>query len=85
MSTRDLAFRDNGFHNFTADAFVYWKECREDWSSKYRDSQGQEGTTTVTTPGGMPGYPYYACQYLRGYWVPLSGVVSTSGRGAAYV
>ena len=85
VSTRDLAFRDNGFHNFVAEAFVYWKEWREDWSCKYRDSQGQEGTTTVTTPGGMPGYPYYACQYLRGYWAPLSGVVSTSGRGAAYV
>nr|WP_253665628.1 hypothetical protein [Thermus scotoductus] len=85
VSTRSLSFRDNGFHNFTAEAFVYWKEWREDWSCKYRDSQGEEQTTTVTTSGGAPGSPYYACTLLRGYWVPLSGTVSTSSRGAAYL
>jgi len=85
VSTRSLSFRDNGFHNFTAEAFVYWKEWREDWSCKYRDSQGEEQTTTVTTSGGAPGSPYYACTLLRGYWVPLSGTISTSGRGAAYL
>ena len=85
VSTRSLSFRDNGFHNFVAEAFVYWKEWREDWSCKYRDSQGEEQTTTVTTSGGAPGSPYYACTLLRGYWVPLSGTISTSGRGAAYL
>ena len=85
VSTRDLSFRDNGFHNFVAEAFVYWKEWREDWSCKYRDDQGKERTTTVTTPGGAPGSPYYACTLLRGYWVPLSGTISTSSRGAAYL
>ena len=85
VSTRSLSFRDNGFHNFVAEAFVYWKEWREDWSCKYRDSQGEEQTTTVTTSGGAPGSPYYACTLLRGYWVPLSGTVSTSSRGAAYL
>ncbi|RTH02570.1 hypothetical protein CSW50_07230 [Thermus scotoductus] len=85
VSTRSLSFRDNAFHNFTAEAFVYWKEWREDWSCKYRDSQGEEQTTTVTTSGGAPGSPYYACTLLRGYWVPLSGTVSTSSRGAAYL
>lgn len=85
VSTRGLSFRDNGFHHFTAEAFVYWKEWREDWSCKYRDDQGKERTTTVTTPGGVPGSPYYACTLLRGYWVPLSGTLSTSSRGAAYI
>lgn len=85
VSTRSLSFRDNGFHHFTAEAFVYWKEWRVDWSCKYRDPDGGEQTTTVTTSGGAPGYPYYACTLLRGYWVPLSGTVSTSGRGAAYL
>ena len=85
VSTRSLSFRDNGFHHFTAEAFVYWKEWREDWSCKYRDSQGEEQTTTVTTSGGAPGSPYYACTLLRGYWALQSGTVSTSGRGAAYL
>lgn len=85
VSTRDLSFRDNGFHNFVAEAFVYWKEWWEDWSCKYRDDQGKEQTTTVTTSGGAPRYPYYACTLLRGYWVPLSGTISTSSRGAAYL
>ena len=85
VSTRSLSFRDNGFHHFTAEASVYWKEWREDWSCKYRDDQGKEQTTTVTTSGGAPGYPYYACTLLRGYWVPQSGTISTSSRGAAYL
>ncbi|MCS7219088.1 MAG: hypothetical protein NZ846_08970 [Thermus sp.] len=85
VSTRSLSFRDNGFHHFTAEAFVYWKEWREDWSCKYRDPDGGEQTTTVTTPGGAPGAPYYACTLLRGYWVPQSGTISTSSRGAAYL
>ncbi len=84
VSTRNLSFRDNGFHGFAAEAFVYWKEWQTDWSCKYRDSDGVEQTTTVTTSGYPPGYPYYSCTQLRGYWVPMSGVVSTTARAAVY-
>jgi len=85
VSTRSLSFRDNGFHHFTAEAFVYWKEWRVDWSCQYKDQSGNVQTTTVTTSGHMPGYPYYNCRQLRGYWALQSGTVSTSGRGAAYL
>lgn len=85
VSTRSLSFRDNGFHHFTAEALVYWKEWREDWSCKYRDDQGKELTTTVTTSGGAPGSPYYACTLLRGYWQVNSGVASATERLPVYV
>ncbi|WP_022799440.1 hypothetical protein [Thermus islandicus] len=78
--TRDLTWRDNGVHTFAAEAFVYWKEWRTDWSCQYEDQ-----TATVTTAGEMPRYPYYNCQQLRGYWQVQSGVVSTAARVAAYI
>lgn len=84
-STRDLSFRDNGFHAFVAEALVYWKTWMTDWSCQYEDPDGGVQTTTVTTSGEMPGYPYYNCRQLRGYWQVRSGVVSNSLRVPAYI
>lgn len=81
VSTRSLSFRDNGFHNFAAEAYVYWKEWQVDWSCQYRDQSGNVQTTTVTTSGYTPGYPYYNCQQLRGYWVPRVGRSPLRGGG----
>jgi hypothetical protein len=76
---------DNGMHTFLAEAYAYWKAWRTDWSCRYRDSEGNEHTTTVTTGGEAPGSPYYACTYLRGYWQVNSGVVSATERLPVYV
>ena len=84
-STRALGFGDNGMHTFTAEAYVYWKTWRTDWSCRYRDSDGNEYTTTVATGGETPGPPYYACTYLRGYWEVQSGVVSAAERLPVYI
>ena len=84
-TTRQLDYRDNGFHTFVAEAYVYWKQYYTDWSCQYRDQDGNVRSTVVTTTGHVPGYPYYNCRQLRGYWRVQSGIVSASQRVPAYV
>ena len=84
-TTRQLDYRDNGLHNFVAEAYVYWKERYTDWSCQYRDQDGNVQNTVVTTTGYVPGYPYYNCQQLRAYWRVQSGIVSASQRVPVYV
>jgi hypothetical protein len=80
-----LDYRDNGFHTFVAEAYVYWKERYTDWSCQYRDPDGNVQNAVVTTTGYVPGYPYYNCQQLRSYWQVQSGIVNASQRVPTYV
>jgi hypothetical protein len=84
-TTRQLDYRDNGFHTFVAEAYVYWKQYYTDWSCQYRDQDGNVQSAVVTTTGYVPGYPYYNCQQLRAYWQVQSGIVSASQRVPAYM
>jgi len=83
-TTRRLDYRDNGFHSFLAEAYVYWKERYTDWSCHYRDSDGDVQNTVVTTTGQVPGHPYHDCRRLRVYWRVQGGVVRASQRVSAY-
>jgi len=83
LTTRPLTYRDNGWHNFLVQAYVYWKEWYTVWTCT---SQETGATVTTTVQGyGPPGYPYTNCSYVRGYWQPTGGVVTATDRGASYI
>ncbi|MCS6867195.1 hypothetical protein [Thermus sp.] len=84
ISTRHLDWWDNGIHNFTAMARVYWRE-RWAWYTCNYDTHDYSTTRVDVREGSYPGYPYYGCTYGGSYWKLMSEEVSTSGRLVSYI